>query len=132
MKIADVMTPCPYRVEAKASVMEALETMALRGIRHLPVVDGNDLVGVLTERDARLGEVLCSPSSPAPTVGELCSKDPYVVQGDEEVSHVTQEMCEKKFDCALVADDDGNFVGIFTSTDAFKLVYMLLGSTRGQ
>jgi len=49
--IATVMTAAPHVISAEASAHDAALTMARHGIRHLPVVDGGQLVGVVTERD---------------------------------------------------------------------------------
>lgn len=49
--IASVMTPDPVALPADASVYEAMLAMARHGIRHIPVLDGGQLMGVVTERD---------------------------------------------------------------------------------
>jgi CBS domain-containing protein len=49
--IATVMTAAPHVISADASAHDAALAMAHQGIRHLPVVDGGRLVGVVTERD---------------------------------------------------------------------------------
>ncbi len=126
MKMIDVMTPCPYRITGETSVVEALEVMHMRGIRHLPVIAEDNLIGVLTERDARLSQFTCEIAGHCPRVGAICAKYPFVVQSDQDVAAVALEMAEKKIDCALVSDIEGNFVGIFTSTDACRLIYLLL------
>jgi len=100
--------------------------MELHGIRHLPVVEDGSLVGVITERDARLTQVIESATGNGPPVGEICSIEPYVVFDDTEVAEVTRHMAQFKIDCALIADRDAGFVGIFTTVDACKLIYMIL------
>jgi CBS domain-containing protein len=49
--IAKVMTPDPVALSADASAYEAVLAMARYGIRHIPVLDGEQLIGVVTERD---------------------------------------------------------------------------------
>ena len=49
--ISTVMTPDPQTLPADASAYEATLLIAHRGIRHIPVCDGNRLIGVVTERD---------------------------------------------------------------------------------
>lgn len=53
MTLADVMTPNPIAVRAAAPVREALEELEGGTIRHLPVVDGGLVVGMLSDRDLR-------------------------------------------------------------------------------
>ncbi|WP_445681022.1 CBS domain-containing protein [Radicibacter daui] len=49
--IRDVMTADPDYVEPHMPAMTALELMGSRGYRHLPVLDGGDIVGILSVRD---------------------------------------------------------------------------------
>lgn len=49
--ISDLMTPDPQTLPAEASAYEAALLIAHRGIRHVPVCDGDRLIGVVTERD---------------------------------------------------------------------------------
>lgn len=46
------------------------------------------------------------------------SKKPYVVAEDTDLSEVALEMAEKKHDCTLIVNANGDIVGIFTSIDA--------------
>ena len=126
MKIKTVMTPCPYTIDFEAPLERALERMKLYNIRHLPVVKGKDLIGVVSERDLELGLLLSKSAGFPPVVGGICQVDPFVVNQEEDLSNVTNEMADNKFECALVTDDDMKFVGIFTNVDACRVVYMLL------
>jgi CBS domain-containing protein len=49
--ISTVMTPAPRTMAAEATAYEAALLIAQHGIRHVPVMDGDRLVGVVTERD---------------------------------------------------------------------------------
>jgi CBS domain-containing protein len=49
--LGGVMTPNPDTVAPNDSALEALRRMSERGYRHLPVVDGNQLVGIVSIRD---------------------------------------------------------------------------------
>jgi CBS domain-containing protein len=49
--LADVMTPNPITVAPETLAMDALQMMAARGFRHLPVVDAGGVVGILSVRD---------------------------------------------------------------------------------
>jgi CBS domain-containing protein len=48
---ADVMTETPIGVDADASIAQAAERMLDEGVRHLPVMAGADLVGIVSMRD---------------------------------------------------------------------------------
>jgi len=51
VKVLEAMTPGPVHVPPNASLGEALRLMADLSVRHLPVVDGGKLVGMLSVRD---------------------------------------------------------------------------------
>lgn len=126
MQIADVMTPCPYKIEASKGVDEALKVMDLRSISHLPVVGGDEVIGVVSKKDLEVAKHVCDSTSYCPTVGDICREDPYFVDSTTLLAEVTSAMAAKKTDYALVTDADGNFVGIFTTTDACRVVTLLL------
>ena len=59
-RLSEVMTAKPLTVPPEASAIEALRLMRDGGFRHLPIVDGEKLVGVISLRDffgAELSEV---------------------------------------------------------------------------
>ena len=51
MRAQDLMTPEPVRLRADSTLGEALGLLALADVRHLPVVDDGDVIGMLSERD---------------------------------------------------------------------------------
>jgi len=56
-RLSDVMTPCPITVDLDTSVRDALRRMFCNGLRHLPIVEGGKVVGVVSMRDF-MGEEL--------------------------------------------------------------------------
>jgi len=132
MQIREIMTPCPRHIEGCCSVSDALFVMAERGIRHLPVVDHGNLVGVLTERDAKLAQMIERVSGKPPLTADVCCRDPYVVFDDTDISEVSRIMAERKLDYALVADKDAGCVGILTTVDICRLVHSLFQELRLQ
>lgn len=99
--------------------------MAVRDIRHLPVVDDEGVLGVVSERDLRLAQ-LASAGVSVPSAGAVCRREPYIVSAETPVAEVTDEMAERKIDCVLIGDDNGELAGLFTTADACRLVTMLL------
>ena len=71
MRVRDVMTEGVQNVPPTMSAGQAWEIMRQQGIRHLVVVSGHDVIGVLSQRDAggrsvgsvRIGSVGLSPIS---------------------------------------------------------------------
>jgi acetoin utilization protein AcuB len=114
--ISKFMTRSPHSIGLEQSLATAHEMMREHHIRHLPVLHGGRLVGMVTERDARLVESVTADAS-AVTVEEAMSQAVYVVAPDASLADVAREMAEHKYGSAVVMDH-GKIVGIFTTVDA--------------
>lgn len=116
------MQPFPFTVEAKAELPEATRLMNEHDIRHLPVTEGGRMVGILSDRDIRLAESLSRHvgEHQALTVGEVCTRNPYVVDINTPLSSVLAEMTARHISSALVTKNE-KLVGIFTSTDVCRI-----------
>jgi acetoin utilization protein AcuB len=126
VKIKHIMTPCPYYITAQSSLDDALKKMALHGIRHLPVTDNDELIGLVSERDLRLSQFVCKTTQYCPTVGQTCVGEVFIVHGDRDVAELADQMAREKRECAIICDEAENVIGIFTTTDAFKLIHLLV------
>lgn len=126
-----VMTPFPWSIEASRAVEEAWQMMAEHGIRHLPVTESGELIGLVSGRDLGLAmDVrLGTPRARGITVGDLCERDPFVVDLGTPVETVARQMAERRLGSALVTRQ-GRLVGIFTTTDACRLLADVLGGRR--
>lgn len=117
--IKAVMTPFPYSVDVNAPIEKAREFMQQRQIRHLPVTDGQNLVGVLTDRDIKLylGPDFDYPNQKEATVKDVYMDKPYIVDLNERLDKVLKSMADKHIGSVLVTRH-GKLAGVFTSTDA--------------
>jgi acetoin utilization protein AcuB len=126
--IKAVMTPFPYSIESGASISAADEMMRSHAIRHLPVMEAGKLVGMVSDRDIRL---IQDPKLPTPpedrSVGDICSRDIYVVQLMDPLDGVLEHMAARHIGSAVVVKQ-GRLAGIFTVTDACRLYGELLQS----
>ena len=119
--IKAVMTPFPYSVDVNAPISKARKFMAEHGIRHLPVTDKTEIIGVLTDRDIKL---YLGPDFDYPRESEAFVKDvymdkPYIVDLNERLDKVLKTMAERHIGSVLVTRH-GKLAGVFTSTDACK------------
>jgi acetoin utilization protein AcuB len=114
--IGAVMTAFPHAVDATAPLEQARRMMAEHGVHHLPVTEGEQLVGVLDDR--ALGVAV---RTRAELVGEACVRDPLIVDLSRRLDGVTLEMAERRTDSVLVTHH-GKLVGILTNTDICRLL----------
>lgn len=134
-RVRDYMTRDPITVHEEDLLREAVETVMIRRIRHLPVLDERGrLVGIVTDRDIR--RTLPSPlSAAAPEeyeallettpVSRIMSKNVITVEADTPVAGAVETLLNKKID-GLPVLESGVLVGIFTVRDALRAYLELL------
>jgi acetoin utilization protein AcuB len=129
--VRSVMTPAPEVVVAQADTSSALERMQTLGVRHLPVMDRDRLVGVVSERDLRSVRAFLdyAPGELGPTVGELCSRDLLVVGPDDPLDEAATAMADRRVGAALVVEGT-DLVGIMTCVDLCKGLTELVSRLR--
>jgi acetoin utilization protein AcuB len=126
--IASVMTREPLAVESSLGVKEAQKIMIDNNFRHLPVVEGERPVGVVSDRDILLAQLANQGLEGELVIGDLCSLDPYIVPPDTALVDVLETMVIRHIGSALV-QEEGKLVGIYTATDACR---DLAGSIRDE
>ncbi len=123
--IADYMTPSPHSVAVDRTLADAHSLMRQHRIRHLPVLEGGKLVGIVTQRDLHLVETLKGVDSNEVEVEEAMSPDVYVVQPDTPLLRVALEMWKKKYGSAVVMRGE-EVAGVFTTVDALRALATLI------
>lgn len=123
------MTVGPVVIGTKRSLADAHRIMRERGIRHLPVVDGGALVGLVSQRDLYLLETLEAVDPATETVEEAMTTDPFAVGPDAPLDEVAAEMARRKLGSAIVVDR-GSVIGLFTTVDALRALAAVLRRTR--
>jgi acetoin utilization protein AcuB len=124
LTVRDIMATNLVIVGPAETARGAYKLMRDRRIRHLPVVAGGRLVGVLSDRDLR--PVLLSPSLARARVAELMSEELTTVPPESAVEEAASLLVMKKIGCLPVLDD-GRLVGIVTETDLLAVLVELLG-----
>jgi CBS domain-containing protein len=113
------------------------DIMRLGRVRHLPVVDGDRLVGVLSNRDllaASLTKALdFEPAHRrafmrAVEVREVMTKDPLTVSPGSALERAARLMIDEKIGCLPVVDGESRLVGLVTETDLLRAAYCEAGA----
>ena len=125
LTIADRMTHTPELIGVEQSMSQAHQIMRSHGIRHLPVLHGGKLVGMVTERDLHIVESLRDVDPEAIRVEEAMTQDVYTVTPKTPLQEVVNEMAVRKLGSAVVVDGR-NIVGVFTTIDALDTLAGIL------
>ena len=119
------MTFVPKSIGYDQTIAQANDFMKKLKLRHLPVLKGGKLVGLLSDRDINLVLQFKDVDPETLKVEEAYTPDPYFTSPTTPLNEVVAHMAEKKYGCAIVVDND-KVVGIFTEIDAYKALSELL------
>ena len=125
MKIRDLMTADPCCIQRNEPLRNAHRLMRVRKVRHLPVLNGGQLVGLVSERDLFLLETVRSVDPEKEPVEEAMTERPFAVSAETSVREVVDEMLSHRYGSAVVVER-GDVVGIFTRADALRALRNLL------
>ncbi|BDG06239.1 CBS domain-containing protein [Anaeromyxobacter oryzae] len=131
LTVQNFMTLGPVVIGSDRPLAEAHRVMRERSIRHLPVVDGGRLVGMLSQRDLYLCETLKGVDPASEPVREAMTPEPYVVAPDAALDEVAGTMAQRKLGSAVVVDR-GQVVGLFTTVDALRALSGLVRRRNGR
>lgn len=126
MQARDVMTPKPLTAKLSSSVAEVMETMSDQDIRHLPIVSGNELVGMISDRDLRqfsrnvLSDVARAKAQLRLPISEMMSSDVLTADPEDPVDDLIDMMIENKVGAVPIVTGDGVLVGIVSYIDILR------------
>ena len=133
-RVRDFMTSPATILSQDARLLEAAILLRSTGIRHLPVVDGERLVGILTDRDIQR----CAPSFLEGTTQEeynaafqrtplsqVMIRDPLFVSPETPLGQAATLLIEYKYGCLPVVEK-GRVVGMLTVIDMLTVFRRIL------
>lgn len=131
--IGKFMTTCPFAVDADAQVLEARKLMMQHRVRHLPVIRGAELVGLISDRDIKLmlGPEFDYPNPHEVRVADVMVEQPYVVDLDTPMVRALRHMVDAHIGTVLVTRS-GRLAGIFTAMDACRELAALMEREAGE
>jgi CBS domain-containing protein len=129
--VGDWMTREVITISPDTSLAEAHKLMQEKGIRRLPVVDHDRIVGIVTLGDVRGAE----PSQASSLsiwemhdllaklkVTEVMTRHPMTIGQDANIGEAARIMLDHKFSGLPVVNESAHLVGIITESDIFRLV----------
>lgn len=106
--------------QADSSVQEIYSLMKKNNIRHIPVVQNGEAIGIISDRDVNF--VNQASSDLSLKAEDIMTSEPYSVDEQMSVPHVVKIMSQRKFNSVLIHNDEKKIVGIFTSSDALDIL----------
>ena len=125
---AEAMTEPAVSIEPTRSLLEAARLMVDHQIRHLPVVDHGELVGMLSDRDirtiagdpARYVEARQGHGSRTLNVQDAMAEAPLTIHGESPLTEVANRLADERVGALAVVDADGKLIGIVSYVDALR------------
>ena len=119
--VGALMTSQPFTIGRKESLAMAHRILRDHRIRHLPVLEHGELIGIVTQRDLYFLETIRGVDIDDDVVEDAMTSDTYAVAPDMPIATVAKHMARHRYGCAVVLER-GKVAGIFTATDALRLV----------
>jgi CBS domain-containing protein len=118
--IRDLMTSNPHSLESGSSVLEAARLMRDEDTGIVPVVEGERLVGTLTDRDVAIRVVAEGKDASSTTVGEISSRELVTIDPQQGLDEALRLMARHQVRRLPVVEEDGRLVGIVAQADVAK------------
>lgn len=128
--VEEFTTPNPVTATEELSIDELRQLMQQCGVRHLPIVREGRVVGVVSDRDVRVAQGLSAEHQIQVRAADIMATDPVAVTAGTPLDEVAYTMSDRKIGSVIVNEDSGEFLGIFTVTDALNALIEISRSGR--
>ena len=128
LTVGELMTSEVVTLEEDDALIQVDDLLKRHHIRHVPVVHGRTLVGMVSHRDL----IRALARQPAGTgaqpliIKEVMSRDVETVEPHASASQAIEKLLDRRFGCLPVVDAQGELVGIVTESDFMRLALRLL------
>jgi CBS domain-containing protein len=132
-RVSEIMREEVVTLTPKETLDLTQDVMNLGRVRHMPVLDGDRLVGIVSRRDlleAGMSKALDFDSTARRTflssveVGEVMAKELITVDPDVTLAEAARLMVSRKIGCLPVVDPEGRLLGLVTETDLLSVAYL--------
>ena len=129
MEAHEIMQSDVVVLEPSATLRDASDLMHSNDIRHVPVLEHGQVVGILSDRDIRchLSELFLSEPESTPavarkslTVRQVMQSKPITVEPDSDIQDVIESMLDFKIGAVIVANADGRLQGVISYEDVLR------------
>ena len=118
--IKDVMTSDPCTIDADKSVAYAAKMMRDEDVGLAPIVEGDKLFGMLTDRDIAIRVVAEGKDPDQVTVREVASKQVVTIDPQQDLGEALRIMAKHQVRRLPVVEEDGKLVGVVAQADVAR------------
>jgi CBS domain-containing protein len=118
--IKDVMTSDPCSIDAGKSVAYAAKMMRDEDVGLAPIVEGDKLIGMLTDRDIAIRVVAEGKDPDQVTVREVASKQVVTIDPQQDLDEALRIMAKHQVRRLPVVEEDGRLVGVVAQADVAR------------
>jgi len=116
-KVADVMTERPRAVSPQTPLTEVAEMMEAEDVGAIPLVEGDRLVGIVTDRDIVVRAVAKGKDLSGMPASEVSSRELLTVSPDDDLSDALEIMMKNQVRRLAVTAEDDRLVGVVSQAD---------------
>lgn len=118
--IREAMTSKPCSIDATQTVAYAARMMRDEDVGVAPIVEGDKLVAVLTDRDIAIRVVAEGRDPESTTVTEVASKDTVTIDPQQDLDEALRLMAKHQVRRLPVVEEDGRLVGVLAQADVAR------------
>ena len=116
-KVRDVMTERPRCVTLETPISEVAQLMESEDIGSLPVLEGDQLAGMITDRDIVVRAVAKGKDPRGMPAREVASRELVTVYAEDDLSNALKKMASEQIRRLPVVDEDNRLVGVLAQAD---------------
>ncbi len=128
MKVETWMSKDVITIGKEAGIRDALETMRLHSIRHLPVSDNGHIEGLITSGELKKAVLISQPEKIR--LKDIMIRNPRTVSPQTTLEEAASLFYNESFGCLPVIEHD-HIVGIITTSDILKAFIEIMGVLQG-
>jgi CBS domain-containing protein len=117
-KVHEIMTARPRAVTPDTPVSEAAQLMEEEDVGSLPVLDGEELVGMVTDRDIVIRAVAKGKDPRGMPVRDVATREVVTVNADDSLGDALDLMAAHQVRRLPVVSEDRQLVGVLSQADA--------------
>lgn len=129
MEVNEIMHTDVAVLTPQSSLRDVAELMRERDVRHVPILESGNIVGIVSDRDIRLyvadlfqsqGETEIEANRRALTIRNIMQTKPLQVDPSADVDEVVDLLLEYRIGAVLVSDSQGILRGIVSYEDILR------------